>query len=174
MSAVRERRAGRGAWLALVLLVVPVAAAVALWLWQADRADAADEARAADRAALDAATRETLTWATVDHRDIDTFVTEVKAGATGEFLEQFEQSEQALRTLIAQNESVQVPSIPKGGAALMERSGGEARVLVVMDAEVTNKSTETPQPRQYRLLVTMAEVDGDWKISRLEFVDEQA
>ena len=161
-------------WLALAALLVPVVASAALWVWASRRLDDVEAARAQDRAALRAATLETTTWASVDYRDIDGFLARVKKGATGEFLQQFEQSQTALRTLIAQNKSVQVPTIPKDGAALLERRGDEARVLIVMDADVTNKSTTTPQPRQYRLQVTVTKVKGQWLTSTLEFVDAQA
>ena len=157
----------------LVALLLPVALGV-LWVTQSRQASALEDARSEDRAALDAATRETLNWASVDYRRADEFVETVKEGATGTFLEQFEQSETALRTLIRQNQSVQVPTIPKDGAALLERRGGEARVLIVMDANVTNKSTESPQPRQYRLQVTVTKVEGRWLTSNLEFVDATA
>ena len=166
-----RRTTGRAA---LPLLLVPLLLAVAVWVWQDRRADELENARAEDRAAVQAATLETLTWASVDHRKVDEFVEGVKKGATGTFLEQFEQSETALRTLIRQRQSVQVPTIPKDGAALLERRGGEARVLIVMDANVTNKDTTTPQPRQYRLQVTVTKVDGRWLTSNLEFVDATA
>ena len=160
--------------MALVALLVPVAVAVAFWVWQSQRLDDLESQRTEDAAALRAATLETTNWASVDYRDIDGFLSRVKKGATGDFLSQFNQSETALRTLIRQNQSVQVPTIPKDGAALLERRGGEARVLIVMDANVTNKSTKTPQPRQYRLQVTVTKVDGRWLTSNLEFVDATA
>jgi Mce-associated membrane protein len=161
-------------WLALSALLIPVVAAVVLWVWQSRQVDDLEAARAEDRAALDAATLETLNWASVDHRNIDEFVSKVKDGATGVFLDQFNQSETALRTLIRRNRSVQVPTIPKDGAALLERRGDEARVLIVMDADVTNASTRTPQPRQYRLQVTVTKEKGRWLTSNLEFVDATA
>jgi Mce-associated membrane protein len=164
------------AWWARVVaaLVLPVAAAFGLWLWQDGERDAAAAAAAEDRAALNAATLQTLNWASVDYRDVDAFVEKVASGATGPFLQQFQESETALRRLIGANESVQVPTIPRGGAGLLERRGDEARVLIVMDAQVTNTSTEKPQPRQYRLQVTVSKVEGQWLTSELEFVDEQA
>jgi Mce-associated membrane protein len=167
-------RSRRTTGLALVALLVPVVLTAVLWVTQSRQVSAAEDVRAEDRAALDAATRETLNWASVDYRKVDDFVDTVKEGATGTFLQQFEQSETALRTLINQNKSVQVPTIPKDGAALLERRGNEARVLIVMDANVTNKSATTPQPRQYRLQVTVSKVDGRWLTSNLELVDATA
>lgn len=171
MSGARGRLAGALLGLALV---VPVAAAAGVWQWQAAELRSAEEARTEDRAALNAATRQTLAWASVDHRQADEYVETVEAGATGAFLEQFQESEDALRQLLRSNKSVQVPAIPEGGAGLLERDGDQARVLIAMDATVTNKSTKTPQPRQYRLQVTMQKSGGEWLTSGLEFIDAQS
>ena len=165
---------GIAAVVAIPLLLVLLAASLWAWLYFKGQVHEAEDARAEDRAALRAATLQTLNWASVDYREPDEFVDKVKQGATGDFLKQFEESETALRTLIRQNQSVQVPTIPKDGAALLERRGGEARVLIVMDAQVTNKSTTTPQPRQYRLQVTVTKQGGRWLTSNLEFVDATA
>lgn len=171
MSGVRGRLAGALLGLALV---VPVAAAAGVWQWQAAELRDAEDAEAQDRAALNAATRQTLAWASVDYRKADEYVETVEEGATGDFLKQFQESEDALRELLEANRSVQVPTIPEGGAGLLERSGDEARVLIAMDATVTNKSARTPQPRQYRLQVTLVESDGKWLTSGLEFIDAQS
>ncbi len=69
---------------------------------------------------------------------------------------------------------MQVPTIPKDGAALLERRGSEARVIVAMDAAISNKRTEEPQPRQYRLQVTLQREDGRWLVTALEFIDDAA
>ncbi len=170
MTGVRGRLPGV---LLVLALVVPVAASAGVWQWQAAELRSAEESRDEDRAALNAATRQTLAWASVDYREADEYVATVEAGATGDFLKQFQESEDALRELLESNRSVQVPTIPEGGAGLLERNGDEARVLIAMDATVTNKSTKTPQPRQYRLQVTLVETDGEWLTSGLEFIDAQ-
>jgi Mce-associated membrane protein len=165
----------RGWWVRVVLaLLLPVLVAAGLFVWQDGERDAAAASAAEDRAALNAATLQTLNWASVDYRDVDSFVAKVQAGATGDFAQQFDESEDALRELIESNESVQVPTIPNGGAGLLERRDDQARVLIVMDAQVTNTSAKTPQPRQYRLQVTVSKVEGRWLTSQLEFIDEQA
>ena len=123
---------------------------------------------------LNAATRETLAWASVDYRKADEYVASVEESATGEFLAQFQESEKALRQLLATNKSVQLPTIPEGGVGLVERKGDQAKVLVAMDATVTNKASREPQPRQYRLLVTLDKVEDEWLTSGLEFIDAQS
>lgn len=169
--AGRSRRVLAGL---VAAVLVPVLAAALLWQWQARELATTERERAEDRAVVDAATRHTLAWASVDHRKVDEYVETVTAGATGPFLDQFQATESALRTLLKQNRSVQVPTIPAGGAGLVERRGDEARVLVAMDATVANTSTKKPRPRQYRLQVTLSQVDGEWLVSGLEFVDGTA
>ena len=171
MTGKRSRLSGVLLGLALIL---PVAASVGVWQWQASELREAEDSRDEDRAALNAATRQTLAWASVDYRDADGYVSSVEAGATGEFLKQFEESEDALRQLLRSNKSVQVPTIPEGGAGLLERDGDQARVLIAMDATVTNKEARTPQPRQYRLQVTMVKEGDEWLTSGLEFIDAQS
>lgn len=159
--------------LAVLLLLVPVLAAGGVWWWQHHEAADAEAERAEDRAVLNAATLETTAWATVDYRTVDDYVAKVSAGATGAFLSQFQQNEKSLRNLLRVNKSVQVPTIPNGGVGLLERKGDAARVLIAMDAAVTNKATKKPQPRHYRLQVTLQKEGGRWLTSGLEFIDAQ-
>ena len=158
----------------ILVLLLPIALAAGLWLWQSQELADAEAARADDRDAVNAATRATLAWASVDHRRADDYVETVRSMATGEFLAQFEESETALRQLLKDNRSIQVPTIPIDGAALLERRDDQARVLIAMDASVTNKRTKTPQPRQYRLQVTLTEEDGEWLVSGMEFIDAES
>lgn len=165
----RRPRALVAVGLVLLLLVPPVAAA-GLWLWQRDVYATERDQRAEERAVLVAAAEGTTAWASVDYTDVDAYFARVQEVATGDFLAEFQDSEASLRSLLVENESVQVPVIPKGGVGLLERTGDSARVLVAMDATVTNKNTETPQPRQYRLQLVLDRVEGEWLISTLEFV----
>jgi Mce-associated membrane protein len=157
-----------------VALVALVAVAAYLWRWQAHELGVLQDRRAQDAAVVRAATLETMTWAHVDYRKADEYVTAVEKGATGTFLDQFKASVPATKQLLAANRSVQVPTIPRDGAGLMERKGDTAKVLIAMDATVTNKSTSKPQPRQYRLQVTLTQQDGRWLISNLGFIDAQS
>jgi hypothetical protein len=38
---------------------------------------------------------------------------------------------------------------------------------------VDNTSVKQPQPREYRLQVTVTRVDGDWLVSGMEFINAQ-
>jgi len=157
----------------LLALLLLIAASIFLWRFEAGQRNDAEVSAAEDQAALDAARQQTMAWANVDYRKVDDYISTVEQGSTGEFLQQFQKSEKGTRYLIRLNKSVQVPTIPQDGVGLVEREGETARVLIAMDATVSNKNTDKPQPRQYRLQVTMTRVDGEWKTSGLEFIDAQ-
>jgi len=164
-------RAGAVRTLLTVLAVLlPAAAGVALWWWQDQEHATAAAGRDADGDAVQAATREVMAWASVDYRKVEEYYASVEKGATGKFLEEFKQSETPLRSLLTENKSVQVPTIPKDCAGLLERDGNTARVVVALDATVSNTSTKSPQPRQYRLQLTLQKVGGTWLTNNLEFV----
>jgi len=156
--------------LAVIAVLLPAASGVALWWWQDQEHATVAASRDADGAAVQAATREVMAWASVDYRKVDEYFASVEKGATGKFLEEFKQSETPLRSLLTENKSVQIPTIPKDGAGLLERDGTTARVVVALDATVSNTSTKSPQPRQYRLQLTLQKVGGTWLTSNLEFV----
>jgi hypothetical protein len=157
----------------LLALLLLIAASVVLWRFEAGQRHDAEASAAEDQSALDAAREQTMAWANVDYRKVDDYISTVEQGSTGEFLQQFQKSAKGTRYLIRLNKSVQVPTIPQDGVGLVEREGETARVLIAMDATVSNKNTDKPQPRQYRLQVTMTRVDGEWKTSGLEFIDAQ-
>lgn len=178
MDADRSNAPALSSRVVLALVLVAVLAAAGLLVWaQLRYVDARDSAEA-DEAAMRAARAGVLAWGAVDHADVEGYIERVEQIADGEFLAQFEQSEVALRELVEENRSVQVPTVPDDGVGLFERIGDTARVLVVMDATVTNrtieKSGEGPQQRQYRLLLTMTEAGDQWRISGLEIVDARA
>ncbi|HSV41261.1 MAG TPA: hypothetical protein VLI04_21040 [Nocardioidaceae bacterium] len=157
--------------LAVLLVLLPLVVGVAVWYLADGQRDDAEAARDEDRAAVSAATLEVLNWADVDYQALDPYFETVKEGATGDFLKEFTETEETLRQGLVENQSVQVPTIPKNGAALLERDGDVARVVVAFDAVVTNLATKgKPQPRQYRMQVTLRKVDGDWLTEKLEFV----
>lgn len=175
MSASQRSRGARAVVRALPLvlvLVLPLLLAGGLWWWQSAQLRGVQDDRAEDRAAVNAATALTLAWASVDYREVDEYISSVQEGATGPFHEQFGNAEPFLRRTLVDNESVQVPTIPPGGAALLERRGSEARVIVAMDAQVSNKRTERPQARQYRLQVQLDKAGEEWLVSGLEFIDD--
>lgn len=154
-------------WLAAALAVLVVAllitGGVLLPRWQDARAE--DERR---REVLRAATAEVVAFTTLDYRNIEPSVDRVLEGATGDFKEQFEASRTQLVQLSVDNESVSEGRVLRAGVVSMDEDS--ATVVVVADSQVTNKSTDEPQPRHYRLQLDLV-LEGDrWLTSDLQFV----
>ena len=149
--------------LAVLVLALLVTGGVLLPGWLDARAE--DERR---RAVLRAATAEVVAFTTLDYRDLEPSIERVLNGATGEFEEQFESSRAQLEQLSRDNESVSEGRVLKAGVVSMDEDS--ATVVVVADSQVTNKSTDEPQPRHYRLQLDLVlEVDR-WLTSDLQFV----
>ncbi len=137
---------------------------------QRDRVDQLEASEAKDSAAVDAAVEEAMAWTTVDYRDPDAYFDSIKAGASGDFLSELEETEKTLSDLLVDNETVQTANIPTDGAALVERSGDRATVLVTLDATVETKNEPESTLRQYRLRLTLERIDSRWLTTGLEFV----
>jgi Mce-associated membrane protein len=149
--------------LAVLVLALLVTGAVLLPRWQDARAG--DERR---RDVLRAATAEVVAFTTLDYRDIEPSVDRVLEGATGDFEKQFEASRSQLEQLSRDNESVSEGRVLEAGVVSMDEDS--ATVVVVADSQVTNKSTDEPQPRHYRLQLDLVLEDGRWLTSDLQFV----
>lgn len=173
MMAQRSRRRMPRHWLPTMFVVVLLlvgAVSIWAWMWAVDERDSQKRAEAADHAAVDAARDVALDWTRVDYKNADGYVDLVASRATGSFHKEFTDSADALVELMKANKSVQTATIPPDGIGLIERTADTAQVAVALDAEVTNVSTPTPAPRQYRLRITLELVDGEWLTSGLEFV----
>ena len=151
----------------VVLVVLPALVGLAVWLWaQSRQADMRAE-RDADRAVLNAATRQVIAFKSVDYQNIDEHFAAVEEGATGEFLEQFQAFEKQLRAALEKSRSVEVPSIPKDGVALVERGEDTARVIVIVNSTLTTASSPEPQPRHVRIGLTLERHGDEWLTSEL-------
>ena len=137
-------------------------AAVAPWR---DDSDVTLRHRAAAAAAEDL----TLAFLSVDHRDMDTLVDRVLAGATGEFAAEYAGERDRLVAEARQARAVSVAEVVAVGVSDLDRDS--ATVLVAADTVVQNASTGSrPEPNYYRLRVDMVLRDGRWLARDVEFV----
>jgi Mce-associated membrane protein len=167
-AAVADRRPGRrpaGLRLALALAVVAalVQAVVLGRQLQAERNRAQDRADAVATARQVAANFSTLSYRTFD-RDI----ARVAAETTGSFHQDFVAQAAQIKKVVVQDRSVSTGQV--GPVALVSSTPTSARVLVSLDANVTNTATTTPAARHYRVQLDLAKVHGRWLASQLQFV----
>ncbi|MDT0201428.1 hypothetical protein [Nocardioides sp. AE5] len=171
----------RNTWLYVAFVVtVCLTAVVALLVFKPALEARADQAPLADRTAedvdeqvyadvLEAATGVTTAFFNIDYNDLDASLERVAAGATGEFAEQIEASDDGLRSAMTENETVIESKVLAAGVVAI--SDYTARVLVSVSGVVQNTSTGgNQQAREFRIQVDLANVQGEWLVNDLQFV----
>ncbi|WP_067814650.1 hypothetical protein [Nocardia inohanensis] len=160
-TALRATRRALPA-LALILLVVLAATTGVLgWKYQRQR-----DIDAAGAAALRAATDYAVTLTSVDTGNLDANFTAVLAGSTGEFRDVYTKSSSQLRQLLIDHKATGHGVVLQ--AAVKSASEHEVVVLLFVDQTVSN--TEMPDPRidHSRIVMTMQNVDGQWKAAKVD------
>jgi Mce-associated membrane protein len=116
-----------------------------------------------------AARAETVAFLTVDHTRMDELTDRVLAGATGDFKKQYQESLESLKESATSQESFAEGSVAEVG--LGEVDADSATAFVAAGSKVRNKSTDGKvEDRSWRIKLTMANEDGRWLVSKLEFV----
>jgi Mce-associated membrane protein len=164
-AATGGRRRTPSLRLALGLaLVVALVLAVVL-----GRQAVAQRAEARDRTdALAAARQIAVNFSTLDYRTFDRDTARVTSAATGAFRSDFAAQAAQIKQVVVANKSVSSGQV--GQAALVSASDHLARVLLALDASVTNTSSTTPTARHYRVQLDLTKVHGRWLASQLQFV----
>jgi Mce-associated membrane protein len=165
VSALAQPRVRTALAAVLAVLVVAglVSAAVLGRRVLADRADTA-----AGEGAVAAATQLGVNFTTLDYRTFDRDAQRVLDDATGTFKKEFAAQTDQLSELVTSNKAVSRGKVVKAG--LVSHDGDSARVLLVVDADVTNTSATTPVARHYRMQVDLTRSGDQWLTDQLQFV----
>jgi Mce-associated membrane protein len=89
-------------------------------------------------------------------------------GAAGALRQQLTDSTGTLKKAMTDNRSVTHGRVLD--AAVVDADRDSARVLLVVDADVTNTSATTPSARHYRIQLDLAREGGRWLGTDLSFV----
>lgn len=109
-----------------------------------------------------------LNLTTIDFTHAETDVQRILDGATGSFRADFQSRSVAFIDVVKQAQSKSDGTIVD--AALESVHGDEAQVLVAVDVNTTVAGTSEPQPRAWRMRVTVQELPDGAKVSNVEFV----
>ncbi|MDP2774644.1 MAG: hypothetical protein Q8O61_13915 [Nocardioides sp.] len=154
--------------LALLLACVCVAGGVAVYRTH-DNREAARVEQERYGEVVAAASDEALALVNIDYRELDTTYESVRAGATGQFLEEYTESWEKQVELFKQNRSVSTGEIRAAGVSSIDDDS--ATVMVVVEGTARNTATgNKPQQRRYRWRLDVVDVDGAWLVNKLEFV----
>lgn len=117
---------------------------------------------------LAAARQLAVDFTTLDYRHGQSDFQAVLAGSTGDFHQEFSNGLSELSDLVAKNRSVSRGEVLEAG--LVSSDADSARVLLVVDSTVSNKSVPKGQLRHYRIQLDLRHQGGKWLASSLQFV----
>jgi Mce-associated membrane protein len=147
-----------------LLLVAALVLAVVLGRQAVDQRAVAQERSDA----LAAGRQIAVNFSTLDYRTFDRDTARVTAEATGTFRSDFAAQAAQIKQVVVTNKSVSSGQVTQ--AALVSATSSTARVLLALDASVSNTSSTQPTARHYRVQLDLAKVKGRWLASQLQFV----
>lgn len=152
----------------VVLLSLGAVGAVLVWQTQQERAEARDQQeRYGD--VLAAASAQAEAFVNIDYRSAEESFAEVADGATGNFKDQYDTSQESVTQVLVDNESVMTGDVLWAGVSALDRDS--ATVLVATSGTVSNTETKNqPVARNFRLQLELERVGDRWLTADLVFV----
>jgi|GEM_PF-6458323 len=146
-----------------VAVLIPVSAAVYFYT----RYDSNRTVIASEGAARAAACDYAKTMTNYDSQHLDTYISAVLAGATGDFKTEFGKTSNELRDVIT---GAQIKSEARDTRCGVENVDGKhANVVVDMSISISSLGTQgKPVPSQISLVAALDRVDGHWLVSKLD------
>lgn len=118
---------------------------------------------------LRAATVMVTDFVTLDYRDLDAGIEQVRKQSTGEFAKQYDASVDGLRELMKRNKSVMEGEVLSAGIVFADHDS--ATVLVSTRGTVVNTASQgEQQQRNNRIQLELVKSSDTWLVSSLQFV----
>ena len=154
------RRLRVGIILAIFIAALASSGILGWQLWQQKQIEQAS--RQAQQAAVTYA--QILT--SIDSAKVDENFAQVLDGSTGEFKDMYSQSSVQLRQLLIDNKATAHGVVLD--SAVQSASKDKVVVLLFVDQSVSNTSVPDPRVDRSRIKMTMENVDGQWRASKVE------
>ncbi len=137
--------------------------------WLGYRSYESNRAEAQRNVFLQVGRQGALNLTTIDWQQADADVQRILESATGTFYDDFQQRAEPFVQVVKQAQSKSVGEIAEAGL-LSPVGDNEAQVLVAVRVQTTNAGAPEPQPRSWRMKITVQEVDGQAKVADVDFV----
>lgn len=118
--------------------------------------------------ALSAAKTTVSNFMSVSASSVDRDLKRTLSGATGDFKREYQNGMAQTKAAVVENKVDSKARVLWAGVVTSKDKS--ATVLVAMDATVKNTNAPDGRRAHYRVQVTMAEQDGRWLVSKLDFV----
>jgi Mce-associated membrane protein len=172
VTSADRHRTGRSRLLAAAVVTTLLALIVAgggLSIYLFQKHDDAEAETARRTAYVQAARQGVLNILSVDHNHADADIKRILDNATGKWQEEFSPQAQPFVDVVKQAKVITTAAISGAGLEKVNPDDS-AQVLVAASAKVTNSSGAQEEPRTFRVRVTVAESDGQLKVSNMEYI----
>lgn len=159
---------GSGVRHAIVLGLAIVVALATLVGWLGFHAYQSHQEQARQALFLQAARQGALNLTTIDWQRADGDVQRILDGATGQFHDDFSARSGPFVEVVRKAKSTTVGTVTEAG--LESGTADTAQVLVAVMVKTSNAGTAEPNPRAWRLRVSVQKVGDQAKVSNVEFV----
>lgn len=160
-----QDRSGPGRF-PIVLAVVALALAL-LAGWQGLRIQEQRDDDDREASAVRVASSQALTLLGISQSNVDDRLEELLDHSTGDFKRELAGAEESIGALIKKGGVASSGKVVS--AALVNATDKDARVLLALSSEVTNKQAKEPEPRAYRITVDLAWEEDQWLVSGMQF-----
>lgn len=165
---VRRRKSWSVLRQPMALGVITVVALSALLGWQGFQYYQLRHAAIESGEYLQSARQAALNLTTIDWQHADEDVKRIIDASAGEFHDDFAQRSQPFIEVVKQAQSVSVGTVTD--AALESHSASDAQALVAVSVKTSSTAGAESVPRAWRMRIAVQKVDGQLKVSRVEFV----
>lgn len=153
--------------LALGMIAAIMAAAAVtfgvLW-WIAE--DTAGPTEAETREVLDTAEKFAVDFSTFDYRSIEEHRAHVMSFSTPRWAKIIKDSVSSFDDMLVEGKAESKAHVLRAGIANL--AGDKAEVLLFLDQEITNSNVPKPRIDRSRMVMTLAKVDGQWRLDRVD------
>lgn len=154
--------------LALIAGLVGVLALTGVTGWLGYRAYEAHQAQQQRDLFVQVGRQGALNLTTIDFENAEADVQRILDSATGTFYDDFQQRAQPFVEVVKQAQSKSEGTIAEAG--LESHHDDQATVLVAVTVRTSNAGAPEQQPRAWRMRITVQEVSGEAKVSKVDFV----
>ncbi|MFC9552157.1 hypothetical protein ACFTWF_15010 [Rhodococcus sp. NPDC056960] len=155
------------AWGVTAVVIIALVAAAVVLLLDLRSARERDDRR---QAFVDTARQTVLNLTTIHPETAKEDVDRIIAGASGQFLEEFQGREDPFVGVVRDANVTTEGEVVEAGIENGTETAISANVLVAARTMVSSKEQPDPSPRDFRMRVTISDVDGKLTASKVEFV----
>lgn len=153
---------------AAALGVVVIVALAAVTGWMGFRWQHLQRQQSTDARVLTAAKAAAVNLTSIDFADIDADVQHILDSSTGAFRDAFAERSQPFTDVVRQARSTTEGAVTAAG--IESQDGSTSTVLVAVTVKTTNAGVPEPQPRSWRMRISMVDDPAGPKMSDVQFV----